>query len=176
MLSGLLFLQNKEPNFVGGFSLRDSEYIALSQMVFNTQNRIRTNPVSFANELTDPVAANILKTQAVPTHSLIYSGKLRLAAHDLIADQGPKGTVGHNSSNGDTPFDRMNKHGTWVATAGENIMYGSGTAQQILIALIKSPQHFQNIFNPAYKVCGMSCGPHKIYGTMTVLDYAGGMI
>ena len=39
---------------------------------------------------------------------------------------------------------------------------------------IQGKGHRENIFNTDYKVMGCYTGDHKIYGNMTVINYAGG--
>jgi len=61
--------------------------------------------------------------------------------------------------------------------AGENISYGQDTALEVIIQLIvddgvPSRGHRTNLFNPNFKVCGTFTGPHKVYDTMTVQNFA----
>ena len=32
--------------------------------------------------------------------------------------------------------------------------------------------HRQNLLNPAWRYVGIACGPHTVYGTMCVMDFA----
>jgi uncharacterized protein YkwD len=94
-----------------------------------------------------------------------------------VKDTGEKGSVGHSSSDGKSPFQRMNMFGKWSGTAGENIDYGNNKAREILFSLIiddgvSSRGHRTNIFNKNYKVIGIAFGTHLVYRYMTVFDFA----
>jgi uncharacterized protein YkwD len=109
---------------------------------------------------------------------LTPSKAISSAASDHIKDHGPKGKMGHYSSNGASPFDRMNKYGKILDTAGENIHYGRKSAKYILIDLliddgVPGRGHRENILNPAFKKTGVAIGPHSKIRYMAVIDYAG---
>ena len=101
------------------------------------------------------------------------------AARDHVNDQKDSGEVGHTGSDKSSPFERMNRYGSWQSTAGENISYGKNTGKEVVLQLfiddgVKSRGHRKNILNPAFKVTGIACGPHKRYRHSCTITYSGG--
>lgn len=115
-----------------------------------------------------------------PAKPLAASSGLAKAALDHIRDTGPKGIVSHTGSDGSTPRERVERHGHWQSTLGENIAYHPvPSARRIVMLLIVDDGvpdrgHRTIIFNPAYRVVGVATGPHSLYGSMCVQEFAGG--
>ncbi len=114
-----------------------------------------------------------------PLDTLKPSRGMSLAARDHVDDQSTTTATGHTGSDGSTPFDRIERYGSWLSTAGENIDYGNDDARRIVLSLlvddgVPSRGHRQNILNPQFRVIGVACGPHGEFRHMCVMTLAGG--
>lgn len=104
------------------------------------------------------------------------SQPLDRAAAGHAADQARSGRTGHGGEDGLSPHERMVRFGRWAATA-EAIAYGPDTAEAMVVQLIVDDGvpdrgHRRILFNPAYTLIGVGCGPHPEWRRMCVLDFA----
>jgi uncharacterized protein YkwD len=116
--------------------------------------------------------------RAKPQPPLVLSPGLCLAAADHCREQAA-GAIGHYSSNGSDPGNRISRYGVVSQGWAENIAYGRHTAREIVLALIvddgvRGRGHRKNIFNPTYNVAGAACGPHARFGSICSIDFASG--
>ena len=171
-----------------------------TQEVINQINRVRTNPQAYAAYLenfrayytTDGTfrapGRRALRTregvaaldQAIRTlrrssaqSPITVNDLLANAGRELITSQQQSGQIGHGGS----PYDRMQRYGTWQEAAGENVAYGAPTAEQVVYNLVvddgeRSRGHLKNILQSNYRIAGVSKGSHPIYGTICVIDFA----
>ncbi|WP_136514032.1 CAP domain-containing protein [Geomonas edaphica] len=112
-----------------------------------------------------------------PVPALSWSPGLAEAADDLVREQTASGETGHGDAGGIK--GRIEDHGSWSSTIGENISYGPDTARMVVMGLIiddgvRNRGHRKNIFNRAFATAGAACGPHPVYRTICVMDFAGG--
>jgi len=103
---------------------------------------------------------------------------MALAALDHVNDTGPKGLTGHDGSDGCKLSDRLDRYGAPKVTWGENIDYGNKEPNAIVSALViddgvPNRGHRTNLLNAEFLCAGIAVGPHKQYGDMCVMDYAG---
>lgn len=104
---------------------------------------------------------------------------LTAAAIEHVEAQGAAGHIGHNSPDGERFYERVRRHGAdRSAILAENIAYGPPTAADTVRELIidsgvPSRGHRHNIFHDGFEVVGVSCGPHRDYATMCVMDFGG---
>ncbi|MBB3889699.1 uncharacterized protein YkwD [Phenylobacterium haematophilum] len=121
-------------------------------------------------------AVEFLKRQR-PLSPLRPDDMLTSAALEHVSMQGPSGHIGHASANGERFYDRVRRHGAAAALSAENIAYGPPSPEDVVRALIidsgvPDRGHRTNMFNGAFKVVGVSCGPHRDYSTMCVMDFS----
>ncbi len=108
--------------------------------------------------------------------ALTLSNGAAQAAKSHAQDQSD-GTTGHTGSDGSQPHERMERFGVQNAGSGENIAYGPATAQKVMLNLIvddgvANRGHRTNIFSPDWTMAGAGCGPHEVYGSVCVIEYA----
>ncbi len=92
--------------------------------------------------------------------------------------------TGHSGKDGSSPFDRIEKYGTFGPPYGlsENLYYGpSDNAISIVIAWIVDDGvpdrgHRTNIFNKDMTQFGIGFAEHKTYVYECVVDFAYGFI
>ena len=113
--------------------------------------------------------------------SLARSEGMSRGAADHVRDQGPAGGTGHDGSDGSSPADRLDRHGFWNMIFAENLAYGPDRARDVVMGLIiddgvPDRGHRANIFDPRLLHIGVACGPHEVYRSMCVMDYAGEFI
>jgi uncharacterized protein YkwD len=148
--------------------------------------RLELEPVSpWERALAEPTdraalaeAIAFLRRQA-PLPALGPDEGLAEAAREHVTSQGPRGRTGHDGPDGE-PFDaRLRRHGVDAPAEGENIAYGPTRPADVVRELIidsgvASRGHRRNIFTAGFEAAGVTCGPHRDYGTMCVIDFVGG--
>ena len=186
---------------------RDVSYLSVAEKdAILAMNAVRTNPVKFAedyvkeemqyyqgNHVVKPGQITMITQEGVrpvkelynqlkrtaPVPVLRPSKGISRASADHAAEQAKTGGLGHNSSDGSSPFDRMDRYGQWERTAGENISYGYASGHEIVLQLliddgVPNRGHRVNILNPAFTVTGVGIDSHPRYGHAGVIGYAGG--
>lgn len=114
--------------------------------------------------------------------TLAASRGMTRGARDHVRDSGPRGRLQHVGTDGSNSWDRVNRYGSWQNTIGENLSfgaYGPADARDVVMHLIiddgvRDRAHRDNLFNPAFHIIGVACGPHARYEAMCVMVYAGG--
>jgi uncharacterized protein YkwD len=112
-----------------------------------------------------------------PCPKLTVSDTLAKAAMDHVRNQGPTGQTGHRGTDGSTSEQRIERRGVYRTVCGEIINYGPEKPRFSIIQLViddgvPNRGHRKAIFNPEFLLAGPAIGPHKTYGTMTVVDLA----
>ena len=115
---------------------------------------------------------------ASPLSPVRLSRGMSRAALDHVRDLGPRGTTGHTGKNGSTPHDRMSRYGKAEIGVAENLEFGPATARDVVMMLliddgVPDRGHRRNFFTRNFRMLGIACGPHAVYGRMCVIDFAG---
>lgn len=181
-IAGLLFLALAPAAQAATLSAR------LDDAVLDELNFARARPADYARELRreldrsdDPAAVeeaiDFLERQAA-LPPLEPDRRVAAAARQHAQVQGPRGDVGHGAAGG--LGQRLRGQGVWAGLSAENISYGFDDARDVVRQLIidsgvPGRGHRRNIFASAYKLAGVACGPHRAYGAMCVIDFAGAL-
>lgn len=189
---------------LGGFILMTSSAQAsagLESRVLEEMNYARMHPREYARELRKEANAGgvvgeseignedvdalaeaidfLMRQQPLPP--LKANDALAAAARSHASAQGRTYQVGHVSPNGATLSERLREHGVFAGLSAENISYGYNDARDVVRQLIIDSRvpgrgHRQNIFGAHYQAAGVSCAPHREYGSMCVIDFAGAIM
>lgn len=160
----------------------------LDDAVLDELNFARARPAEYAEELRrdlhaadDPAAVeeaiDFLERQA-SLPPLEADPRIAAAARQHAQAQGPRGSVGHGAAGG--LGQRLRNQGVWAGLSAENISYGYDDPRDIVRQLIidsgvPGRGHRRNIFATSYRLAGVACGPHRAYGFMCVIDFAGAL-
>jgi len=147
------------------------------------EGRLLRNPQGYGDRMTNEGVAAVdeaivfLERQK-PLPALTSSALLARAATDQVQDQGPRGLVGHISSNGASPADRVRRYGPMRGVVAESIAYGETTAEGVVRAFVvddgvRNRGHRADVFDPYLRFAGVACGPHRAYRAMCVIDFSG---
>ena len=109
-----------------------------------------------------------------------YSESLSRAARDHQVDQNQTGQIGHFSAKTKGPLERAKRYVILQGKSGENISYGDYGIEgpkSVPVAFIVDDGvpdrgHRRNLFDPAFRLVGIACGPHPQYQKMCVVDFA----
>jgi hypothetical protein len=173
----------------------------LEDRVLAEMNRARMHPQEYARALRkDAYAGGIVGESEIgnedvgaldeaidflmrqrPLPPLKADEALAAAARSHARAQGRTWQVGHISPDGATLSERLRTHGVFAGLSAENISYGYDDAREVVRQLIidsrvPSRGHRQNIFGAHYQAAGVSCAPHREYGSMCVIDFAGAFV
>ena len=167
---------------------------SLDSDVLGELNLARTQPRAYARALEDAATRSrasgayddpaafeeavgfLLRQPALPP--LGADPALQGAALSHASYQGPQGGFGHEGAGGESLGERLHRHGAFASLMAEDISYGYANPREVVLQLIvdsgvPSRGHRANIFNPAFREAGVACGPHRVYGAMCVVDFAG---
>ncbi len=120
-------------------------------------------------------AIAFLRSQS-PVDPITYSAEIASVAKAHAQGQ-QNGTIGHVDAAGNRSPQRLSNAGVEYSRVGENIGYGSTSAQDVLVSLIVDDGvadrgHRINIFEPEWTTAGAGCGPHATIRTVCVVNYA----
>ena len=201
------FAEQKEAEIVGQneVSIPQPETAAtqsvLEQEIIAQMNRARTNPSAYADWLEGmrqyykdtllripgrtivltkegvsalDEAINVLR-QTEPLLPLTVFNGMSLATNDLVQE-------GINAERQiaietNKVEDKIALYGITRGKRGENISYGGGSAQDIVMLMIiddgvASRIHRQNILEPNYNAMGIACDIHRVFGNLCAIAYA----
>lgn len=102
---------------------------------------------------------------------LLWNGELERASRSHSLDMAVKNYFSHDSLNGDSFVDRIEKAGYEWNLVGENISAGRATTQAAIQSWMKSPGHCANIMKTKFSELGVACAwesnsKYKYFWTM----------
>lgn len=155
-------LEQMKKNYKG------SDYIAPGQI-----QRLTTNE---GVKAVDEAISFLRASKPLPPY--ILSKGLSAAAKDHVKDLGKTGNTGHKGTDGSTTETRCNRYGAFSNGIGENIVYQSDSAREIVMGWlvddgVASRGHRKNLLSANYRSLGVAVGDKNQFGAMCVLTFAG---
>ena len=108
-----------------------------------------------------------------PTGPLDMEGSLRCAARVHSLDMNERNFFAHNNPSGQTPWYRIAQAGYTQSPVGENIAFGSSTAEGVMEQWMNSPGHCANIMEPSYDYMGAGYLDGTVYGHTWTQTFGG---
>lgn len=120
-------------------------------------------------------AIAFLKKQK-PLNVLTHDARISRACEDLLEDIGQTGQLSHETSDRRNVSDRLEAYAEWSHAVAENIDAGARTGQDVVVSFlvddgISSRCNRENLFKPDFNYIGVSCGLHKDFDVITVVDF-----
>lgn len=125
-------------------------------------------------------AINFLRRQpSLPP--LRWAEGLARSSAELVRAQAKSKETGHGSGKL-SMSRRIKRHGQWTVAIGEAITYGPYVAdrgrdviaQLIVDDGVPNRGHRTTLYDQDYRLAGVTCGPHPLFQTACVIDFAGG--
>lgn len=88
---------------------------------------------------------------------LAWNRALAEAAEQHSVDMAVRRYFDHSSPDGSEAAQRVTAQGYNWRTIGENLAGGETSVASVISVWLKSPEHCQNIMNPAYSEVGVAC-------------------
>ena len=115
--------------------------------------------------------------KARPLPEFAPSRALSYAAADHARDIGSKGIVAHEGSDGSQPRRRIRRYALPTGTTGEVISFGPSRPDFVVMTLlvddgVRDRGHRKLLLDGRFRLAGVSCEPHTVYGTTCVIDVA----
>lgn len=102
---------------------------------------------------------------------LIMDETIVSVAREHSTDMWQRAYFAHENLDGETPFDRMRRHGVTFRAAGENLALAR-TVERAHNGLMNSPGHRRNILDPTFTRAGIGVIDGGIYGKMFTQNFA----
>ncbi len=153
-------------------SLITIKLIVVAFIIFYPLTAWLSTSAAYAQTQKIIVLTNNLRSQ-VHLVALKENTKLDDAAYEKVNDMLVKQYFAHVSPSGLTLAYWIKRVGYNYSTAGENLAIGYATAEEVVAAWRKSPEHYSNIIDPNFKDIGvaMSDGRFDKVNTVMVAQY-----
>ena len=159
------------------------EYLQARLDSFEGDYYISGNKKIKAREGPDAVkeAIEFIKTQEKLPKFELGNKPLEISAKTHCEDMCKNDLTGHKGSDNSTTSERISRVGNWQGAVGQCIGLQQETGLEFVLELLvddglKSRNNRKCIFNPLFKMLGVSCGKHKRYTSCAVVTFANSIL